>query len=32
VLATLELAGGVTAKLNIKVGDTVQFHLFGTAK
>jgi uncharacterized membrane protein (UPF0127 family) len=32
VLATLELAGGVTAKLNIKVGDTVQFRLFGAAK
>ncbi len=32
VLATLELAGGVTAKLNIRVGDTVQFRLFGTPK
>jgi uncharacterized membrane protein (UPF0127 family) len=32
VLATLELAGGVTAKLNIKVGDTLQFRLFGAPK
>ncbi len=32
VLATLELAGGVTAKLNIRVGDTVQFRLFGAPK
>jgi uncharacterized protein len=31
VLATLELQGGLTAKLNIKVGDTVKQRVFGNA-
>lgn len=31
VKATLELAGGVTAKLNIRVGDTVKAKVFGNA-
>ena len=31
VRATLELAGGVTAKLNIVVGDKVQQRIFGNA-
>ena len=31
VKATLELAGGVTAKLDIRVGDTVKQKTFGTA-
>jgi len=31
VRATLELAGGVTAKQNIRVGDTVKQRLFGNA-
>ena len=30
VRATLELAAGMTAKLNIRVGDKVQHRLFGT--
>lgn len=30
VRATLELAAGVTAKLDIRVGDKVQHRLFGT--
>ena len=30
VRATLELAAGVTAKLDIRVGDTVQHRIFGT--
>jgi uncharacterized protein len=31
VRATLELAGGLTAKLNIRVGDTVKQRIFGNA-
>ncbi|MEA2739464.1 MAG: uncharacterized protein QOH05_2771 [Acetobacteraceae bacterium] len=31
VLATLELAAGVTAKLDIRVGDTVKQKIFGNA-
>jgi uncharacterized membrane protein (UPF0127 family) len=31
VRATLELAGGVTAKLNIRVGDKVEQRIFGNA-
>jgi uncharacterized protein len=31
VKGTLELAGGVTAKLNIRVGDTVKQRIFGNA-
>ena len=31
VRATLELAGGLTAKLNIRVGDKVQQRIFGNA-
>lgn len=31
VRATLELAGGTTAKLNIRVGDTVRQRIFGNA-
>jgi uncharacterized membrane protein (UPF0127 family) len=31
VKATLELAGGVTAKLGIRVGDTVKQRIFGNA-
>jgi hypothetical protein len=31
VRATLELAGGVTAKLDIRVGDTVKQRIFGNA-
>ncbi|HQT76835.1 MAG: hypothetical protein B7Z80_09935 [Rhodospirillales bacterium 20-64-7] len=31
VKATLELAGGVTAKLDIRVGDTVKAKVFGNA-
>ncbi len=31
VRATLELAAGTTAKLNIRVGDTVQQRIFGNA-
>jgi uncharacterized protein len=31
VRATLELAAGVTAKLNIRVGDTVKQRIFGNA-
>jgi uncharacterized membrane protein (UPF0127 family) len=31
VRATLELAGGVTAKLGIRVGDTVKQRIFGNA-
>jgi uncharacterized membrane protein (UPF0127 family) len=32
VLATLELQGGLTAKLNIRVGDTVKQRIFGNAR
>lgn len=32
VRATLELAGGITAKDNIRVGDVVQQRIFGNAK
>jgi uncharacterized membrane protein (UPF0127 family) len=31
VRATLELAGGLTARLNIRVGDKVQQRIFGDA-
>jgi uncharacterized membrane protein (UPF0127 family) len=31
VRATLELRGGVTERLNIRVGDRVQHRIFGTA-
>ena len=31
VRATLELAGGITAKLDIRVGDTVKQRIFGNA-
>src|SRR5208282_2829961 len=32
VLATLELAGGITARLNIRVGDKVTQRMFGNAR
>ncbi len=32
VLATLELAGGITARLNIRVGDKVTQRIFGNAR